>query len=77
MFIPSAKGKKASDAATEFLILEGLDLEEYFIASKVKKFQNKTEDKTTIEVKKSTGIKCSLCWKILDQKCDRKYCGVN
>jgi isoleucyl-tRNA synthetase len=61
----------------EFLILEGLDLEEYFIASKVKKFQNKTEDKTTIEVKKSTGTKCTLCWKILDKKCNRKYCGIN
>ena len=42
-----------------------------------KKFQNKTEDKTTIEVKKSTGTKCTLCWKILDKKCNRKYCGIN
>ena len=52
-------------------------LEEYFIASKVKKTQIHTEDKVKIEVKKSTGSKCTLCWKILDKKCKRKHCGVN
>ncbi len=61
----------------KFQLLEGLDLEEYFIASKVKKTQIHTEDKVKIEVKKSTGSKCTLCWKILDKKCKRKHCGVN
>ena len=61
----------------EFNLLEGLDLEEYFIASKVEKIKNKHEDKIKIEVKKSSGKKCTLCWKILDKKCKRKHCGVN
>jgi len=61
----------------EFKLLDGLDLEEYFIASKVEKIENKNEDKIKIEVKKSTGIKCTLCWKILNKKCERKYCGIN
>jgi len=60
----------------EFKLLETLDLEEYFITSKVKKYKNKNEDKIKIEVKKATGVKCTLCWKILDKKCERKYCGV-
>ena len=37
----------------EFKLLEGLDLEEYFIASKVKKTQHQIKNKTKIEVKKS------------------------
>jgi isoleucyl-tRNA synthetase len=61
----------------EFKLLEGLDLEEYFITSKVKKIQNQAEDKVKIEVKKSTGTKCTLCWKILYKKCERKHCGIN
>jgi len=61
----------------EFKLLEGIDLEEYFITSKVKKIQNKTENKMNIEVKKSTGNKCTLCWKILEKKCERKYCGIS
>jgi len=61
----------------KFEILEGLDLEEYFIASQVRKVKNKDIDKQTIEVKKSIGKKCTLCWKILDQKCERTHCGIN
>jgi len=61
----------------EFKLLEEVDLEEYFITSKVHKIQNKIEGKIKIEVKKSTGSKCTLCWKILDKKCERKYCGIN
>jgi len=61
----------------KFKLLNGLDLEEYFITSKVKKIKNKNEDKLKIEVKKSIGTKCTLCWKILDKKCERKYCGIN
>ena len=61
----------------KFKLLENLDLEEYFIASKVEKIENKNEDKMKIVVKKAMGTKCTLCWKILDQKCERKYCGIN
>ena len=61
----------------EFQILEGLDLEEYFIASKVEKIKSRSEEKLRIEVTKSTGTKCTLCWKILDKKCERKFCGIN
>ena len=61
----------------EFQLLEGLDLEEYFIASKVEKIKNKSEDMLKIGVEKSVGTKCSLCWKILDKKCDRKHCGIS
>ena len=53
------------------------DLEEYFIASKVEKIKNAVDGKIKIKVKKSTGSKCTLCWKILDKKCERKHCGVN
>ena len=60
----------------EFELLEELDLEEYFITSKVKKIQNKVEDKMKIEVKKAVGSKCTLCWKILNKKCERKHCGI-
>jgi len=61
----------------EFKLLESVDLEEYFIASKVEKFQNKNEEGLKIEVKKSKGTKCTLCWKILEKKCERKHCGIN
>ena len=61
----------------EFNLLESLDLEEYFIASAVKRIKNENADKIKIVVKKSTGKKCTLCWKILDQKCERKFCGIN
>ena len=61
----------------EFKLLESLNLEEYFIASKVEKIKNKQNDELKIEVKKSLGLKCTLCWKILDKKCDRQHCGIN
>ena len=61
----------------EFKFLEGVDLEEYFIASKVEKFKNQNAEEIRIEVKKSEGIKCTLCWKILNKKCNRKHCGIN
>ena len=61
----------------EYQLLENLDLEEYFIASKVKKIKNEKDDAIKIKVEKSSGTKCTLCWKILDKKCERKNCGVN
>ena len=48
-----------------------------------KDFNNRNKIKTNnnaeeikIEVKKSSGTKCTLCWKILDKKCERKNCGI-
>ena len=53
-------------------ILNDLNLAEYFITSKAKK--KITEKKEYIEVKKAKGEKCSRCWKILEQKCERTNC---
>ena len=39
--------------------------------------KNENTDKINVDVKKSTGKKCTLCWKILHQKCERKFCGIN
>ena len=57
-------------------LLEGLDLEEYFITSKVN-LQKSSDQDMKIEVKRSTGSKCTLCWKILEKKCERKNCGIS
>ena len=57
-------------------LLEGLDLEEYFITSKVN-LQKSSDQDIKIEVKRSSGSKCTLCWKILEKKCERKNCGIS
>ena len=54
----------------EFNLLEGLDLEEYFITSKAKKIKN-TDSKLRVVVKKAIGSKCPRCWKIIENKCLR------
>jgi len=61
----------------DFKLLENLDLQEYFIASKVKKNLNKQDEGLKISVTKALGMKCTLCWKILEKKCERKHCGIN
>ena len=53
-----------------FNLLEGLNLEEYFITSKAKKIKN-TNNIFRIDVKKASGTKCPRCWKILENKCLR------
>ena len=58
-------------------LLEGLNLEEYLITSKVNKIKTDSNaEEIKIEVKKSSGTKCTLCWKILNKKCERKNCGI-
>ena len=53
-------------------LLEGLDLAEYFITSKAERFEDENKnDQLNIEVKKTNGIKCPRCWKILEGKCHR------
>ncbi len=56
---------------TNFKLLEGLDLAEYFITSKAKKFKSENNDDLKIEVKKMIGQKCQRCWKILEKSCKR------
>ena len=55
----------------DFEILDGIDLAEYFITSKASKVKSVNQDALKIEVKKTTGTKCSRCWKILESKCLR------
>jgi isoleucyl-tRNA synthetase len=59
----------------KFELLDDLNLSEYFITSKAEKFISDNEE-IKIEVKKASGKKCSRCWKILDEKCDRASCPV-
>ena len=61
---------------SDIKLLEGLDLEEYFITSKVN-LQKSPDQDMKIEVKRSSGSKCTLCWKILEKKCERKNCGIS
>ena len=60
----------------KFNLLEGLDLEEYFITSKAKKIKD-SKDELRIVVKKANGSKCPRCWKILEQKCLRCEEAIN
>ena len=55
-----------------FKLMNELDLAEYFITSKAKKFKNQNEkQETKIIVKKTSGVKCNRCWKIVDKNCIR------
>jgi len=54
-----------------FELLEGIDLAEYFITSKAQKIKSVNKEELKIIVKKSQGIKCPRCWKILETKCVR------
>ena len=54
----------------KFNLLEGLDLEEYFITSKATKIKD-TKNESKIIVKKASGEKCPRCWKISEIKCLR------
>ena len=53
-----------------FNLLEDLNLEEYFITSKAKKIKD-TNKMLRIDVTKASGVKCTRCWKILENKCLR------
>jgi isoleucyl-tRNA synthetase len=60
----------------KFNLLEGLDLEEYFITSKATKIKGTTNELKII-VKKANGKKCPRCWKILENKCLRCSEAIN
>ena len=53
-------------------LLDGLDLAEFFITSKAEKFGTEGDkDEIKILVEKAQGKKCTRCWKILKNKCER------
>jgi isoleucyl-tRNA synthetase len=56
---------------SDFELMEGLDLAEYFITSKATINENDKNIDTKIIVKKSLGTKCSRCWKVVENKCAR------
>ena len=62
---------KITTGTKNFQLLEGIDLAEYFITSKAEKIESENKEELTIVVKKSQGIKCERCWKILETKCVR------
>ena len=56
----------------DYNLMKELDLAEYFITSKATKNKNNSaKEQMKIIVKKSEGVKCPRCWKILENKCDR------
>ena len=66
-------------------LVKDVDLPEYFITSKVeakttinddKLFQLDEVDNVKVLVKKAKGNKCSRCWKILQNPCERNNCGL-
>ncbi len=57
--------------ASNFKILEGLNLAEYFITSKATKSKSSNGAELKIQVKKASGKKCPRCWKILEIDCKR------
>ena len=66
-------------------LVKDVDLPEYFITSKVeakttinddKLFQLDGVDNVKVLVKKAKGNKCSRCWKILQNPCERNNCGL-
>ena len=59
----------------KFELLDKLDLEDYFIVSKVEKELSNNDD-IKIEVKKAKGQICESCWKILEKKCQRETCPI-
>jgi len=62
---------KITADVNNFNLLANLDLPEYFITSKVEKHKSLKKDEIKIEVKKTKGVKCPRCWKILEKKCTR------
>ena len=66
-------------------LVKDVDLPEYFIASKVEAKTTINDDKlfhldevgnVKVLVKKAKGNKCSRCWKILQNPCERNNCGL-
>ena len=56
---------------SNYALLEGLDLAEYFITSRAEKNKSKDKEELNIIVKKTEGNKCPRCWKIFNSKCIR------
>jgi len=65
--------------------IKGVNLSEYIITSKAeaqpmikddKLFKLDNVDNVGVLVKKAEGEKCSRCWKILENPCERENCGL-
>ena len=66
-------------------LVKGVNLSEYFITSKAnakpiinddKLFKLDEVDNIKVLVTKAKGKKCSRCWKILENVCQRNNCGL-
>ena len=66
-------------------LVKNIDLSEYFITSKAnakpiinddKLFKLDEVENVKILVTKAKGKKCSRCWKILENSCQRNNCGL-
>ena len=66
-------------------LVKDMDLSEYFITSKAlakpavnddKLFKLNEVDNIKVSVTKAKGKKCSTCWKILENSCQRNNCGL-
>jgi len=66
-------------------VSSGVDLSEYFITSKAEVkpmtednnfFKLKDIENVKVLVKRAKGEKCSRCWKILENPCERNNCGL-
>ena len=61
----------------ELLICSGSTLNDKSITFDSVEKEQKAIEGLKIFVTKSEGVKCSHCWKVLPNKCDRNYCGIS
>ena len=57
-------------------ITKNIDFSELCITSKAE-ISFKENLKTSAQTNKATGTKCTLCWKISENACDRTHCPKN
>ena len=61
----------------QFNKYKNFDFAEFFITSKVDlKINSKNNEKIIVNTFKAKGKKCSLCWKISEEKCQRNNCSL-
>ena len=61
----------------ELLICSGSTLNDKSITFDSVEKEQKAIEGLKIFVTKSEGVKCSHCWKVLPNKCDRNHCGIS
>ena len=61
----------------QFNKYKNFDFAEFFITSKVDlKINSKNNEEIIVNTFKAKGKKCSLCWKISEEKCQRNNCSL-